>query len=1554
MAPKYLLYSDFTIDDALERAGSPPSNDQYLANEPPICFFEQPPKDHAAVFSTYNGQRPFRFVKDPTYERPGSYWWAAQIQTTCDGLRRNMPDICRNIEHPRDYWDLYKYFDAQDIYERGARNLFNVVTTLVWENNYVRQCVEQEQKMQTEQHTLLFEVLSVKMMKRPGFWNRLLKWNEEKQPDILQVFGTRDLEASFTDFNKYPEHFRQAIRVIMRKHYDSVHLGTPAVGPGSAIIPTINVKDRLNALRSHLENAPVDPFMDKFDISNKIVNRVVVVDGTSQTAAWKAGYNRPSFGSTHNPKIHEGIHTDGIREPCPSMGSSTLNISPSCENIEPNRLAVVSETVRCSSAPRMGTSPSKPSKDVGTHQPRVHTSNGFKTGEKPIVCPIYDEYALNETPIAVDTVGVAQTAMHAPNSHLPQLPPPLNTVLPLHPSNGGPRYHQDSSVQQPTTLPPAFVPGPIAPGSFPDHRDHGMSQSAFVHQFPTYALSQQSIQGPPTMMQQSHFPAPTHIRTNGGGNNMNCTSPYIQTEARPYYNAPPAAHTNSLGTSAQNNRKSSTQSTGKWHQVGSDNIHGPKVIYRKDTVSDETRNINRGNQWQGKEPHHADRRTSTTSNAGGHRRFSNNRPQNYNSYADPHLAENGVGRTGYKARTSTSASQLFRDYGCANANKSPNVCTKFDACPCDRCSERDRTIFVNRFEDGVLKTEGAEDRLRKHFSKFGEVQRVYFPEHNHNCVYIRFANSLSTIDAVRLKPKAQIEGLGSTPAQVDFRTGSQYFMPKPPKNFQGSGDYGYFAQNPAQVQSPTMPQPPIGTPNSFNTHAQPLHQPLQHNAHLPPKPVTIPGTMVHPGHLTSMPATADCALDVLDRRASQSGFGKREYPKRNSVTASSNATPASPRQPVPVDPIRTSESHESIKGSELNGAAEIFVNDTSSLPQEPLMSRQTSSQGTPKTPQSTDEAPLVVPLPVTKMDSSSQLPEEKGITEAQKEADNGDGTVRVRPEKAQYVPVPSDWHRDNRPLPSQNDNPNDAQQVQVTTETSTAELSIESGEKQPSLDEQLSINSLRKRKAGRSDKCEEATAQLSPIEPPAKVARPDEAVSEQHQIEQPGIHEEQASKSTNGRKKSNKNKNKNKRHQDQELMPTDPSASSTTHQTQQFLPSLTTSHLPQYSNQVGPGMGVEKPNIPPTLESTIACMPPVTTATVRSDKEPFPAYQDIMSSPTLATHEHQRYDSKWSFSSDEVAVTRKPIEKSQGLNPVAQDFVPLSPNTIAEKTAVRIDTKAPTAAPSIPPVNDDLADDGEDDSAHKLTSKEHSWGRSNSGSKSYYSGKGKYHNKKGSRYHRKSTSTNGQASIVSTPRADPKLDPSQPSGSGDATSSSKKTPFPTEQKVESPNKSETLKDENSEPGSSVGTQPKEFLVSSSPDNIKADEQEKWEKFKDAQMDFSITTTFNPDLLFNKIEAENLLKSLESKKEPSSPRKEASLPISPTSKPTTENPSNVATSTAGAAAEAAPTNKSKKGKKNGNNKNRQAQNKAAAAASPDSPANDSKKGQNNLSPTNRSR
>ncbi|KAI0509608.1 hypothetical protein F5B22DRAFT_318599 [Xylaria bambusicola] len=1408
MAPKYSLYSGTTVDELLEKAGKPQDNAHYLAGEPPVSFFTQPPKGYAAVFSTMLGTRPFRFVKNPTYEREGYYWWAAEIQKTCDGLRRHMPDICRNIETPRDFWDLYRYFDAIDIYQRGAQNLWNVLMTLIYENDYAREVVEVEQKWQTEQHLPLFKVLAAKLLSKPDMQSALLQWDEGKQPDILKALAPRELQIFFKGYNKYPEHFLEAIRGVFRKHYDSLQKkGLPlALGLDSVDNPNINVKEGLNALRCHLDGAPDDPFMDKFDIPNKIVNGVVIADGTSQTAARKAGYNQLNIHSTNHPKRHEDAQANGPSRQRPESGVPAEDTNPSCQNVEQSQDAVDLATIkRCSSAP-IGVKLSSNSTNFATNDPRIHTSNSHVADQKHTghEKPIYPEGH-----IAANAAHTA--AAYAPNSHLQEVPPAMHNGLPpphYQPGVIEARYCQAPSVRQPAfPNPPVFVPNSVAPAQLPEYRDRGMSQGAFANQIPTYALSQQYMQGPPPIMQQAQGPAPVYTHAKKGGNNVNGIPPYAQTQ---HYNTPPV-HTGNFRGSVEHKKNPDTKSNGKWQQVGSDDIHGPKAIFRKDSIRGQAHHNTSNDQWQSREPHHTDRRTSTTSATSGFRQFNNSRPQQYNNY-DGLRPATLVSTMGNTYRSPATASQLLRDYGCVNADTQPSVYNKFDPCPCNKCNERDRTIYVIGFKDNVLKRADAKDHLNKHFSKFGQIEDVRIAEQNFIAVHIRFASPQSTIAAVRSEPEPVIEGLGDSPVTVNFRTGSQFFVPKIPRRMEEFGNYRHFTRDPAQAQPTVMPQPPIVASNNFNAQARPF----QYHHQFPQKPVSTSGAVVPSEHHPGATIAAECAMSVLDRAATQSGFGKKEA-ERSSFSAATNLMlqPSQRLRPIDVPPSHSVPNQQPIEDSQLDGAPQDSVKDISNCTEETNTSSQTSIRGTPiRTPQSDNDTPLaVIPL-VTGQDDLAQLPDNKDPTTPDEEMKFDYGTVRVRPGKAQYVPIPSDWRQN----PTSPHCIQDEQQKPTTTEIVVAGSQPEIGENQSQLDngkhtsEELESSSHAKRKASRSDDVEEASGQLSPKKKSAKTAQPGEAISD-GQSSQSVIHKEPISgRTTTGKKKK---KNKSKRRQSQNAGPACPENLPTDmpYETRTFQPAIATSNLPQYPEKIAQELESEKPEAMGTL--SLVQMPPVSNNTMSNGNEPFPAYRDVMSGPQLPIRERQGNTSKWSLSSNESAV----VEKLQGLNPVAQDFVPHRPITGAENQAFSINFLDSAIPSCIQSFHGESTQEGQNDCAPRLVNKEYDWGRSQSGSRSY-GGKNRYKNKQGYKHR---MSVNDQPPI-GTPRAEPKPDAFTPIASKE-TITSKDVQLRADLQLK-PLKQETSKEESNESRSVVEPQPKEVSITDTPKDIKVDRQDK--------------------------------------------------------------------------------------------------------------------------------
>ncbi|KAI0185537.1 hypothetical protein EV127DRAFT_473443 [Xylaria flabelliformis] len=1269
MAPNYQLYSGFAVKDALAKAGAPRYKSEFQEGEPPVEFFTQVPPNSTAVFSTLFATRPFRLVDNPTREREGHYWWAAEIQRVCDELRRNLPDVCRRIETPRSYWDLYKYFDAYDIYYRGAQNLWNVINTLVFENEYAQRIVENEQKMDIERFMPLFEHLASELLRRPGIQTKLLTWDRKRQQDVLKVLTTYELQT-FEGYEKYPDHFLGAIRAIFIRCYENFHKGTSSLAsylaPISGPITNFAALKELASLRCYLQSIKIsdDPFMDKFAIPNKIINGIVIVDGTSETAARKA--RQEAAITSHKltrPSVVEG---NDAHDPSPSKWVPINDASP----LPLERSGTthrVSITERCLSAPSIGGDPAHILSDPVAEEARVYPGGNHEVDKKLMGCP--------KPTGPEDTSGAAnalQTDIPTSDSRLPHVPTNMYQSLPGHYQGGHDRF----SPTQQQTLPPTpnFVPDAARSQQKPETRDRGMSQSVFAHQIPPYAIKKHHIEGPPPIL----YPHPTHIRAG-----------YTTHVDRHYSQIDPPAFTNSSESTGQHHSDSSTRnySSGKWQQIGSDDIHGPKAIFRKGSVHDDRINqTHRVGQWQRKESNNTDRRTSFASNNGNYHRLTNPHPQQFAIHAGPHQTGRNLSITG------GTSDHLSNEVSCVNTGKHINIYTKFDPCYCSKCSDRDRTIFVNRLRVGINQTEGTLERLRLYFSKFGSVDSVTALSHNLTCVHVKFASVRSAIAAVRAEPEVQLSDLGDKPLKVQFRTGSQFFVPLVPynaRNFSNNRDY------PTHDARVMMPQPPINGPNNIVVQVSWSHPSLPGQQTISPNGIPFEG---HP------PGAEfdDVSKHTGDQTNQTSTQSEREITEARRLSYSKMTSPVITPHPihglVVVDAKDTCGmvSHQGeylpqfegiLSGGNIQGSAR----NTADLTHDVNTSHRATNHTTPEETVKQDASlPETAIAPINSQDSLVQIPENEDPAKPDEELSIDYGTVRIRPGKARYMAIPQAWRQES--TPPQNERETGSQYLEIASqcglapiteaarqpnppltkkcqetesmehlpEDATAAPLHESGRNKTPADDELlsghhdsSSSSHVKRKASETERTEKAPDQISPKKKVSKINQPTDSGHQQHEQQQAG---------ETGKTKKKKKNNKHRRNQSaQPVMPED-SSTAAPFAAPTFQPAIPTSFLPPYPPQQIQRR--EASHIPEPVYVRVPPTPP-RIAHRLEDSEPFPPYRDLMSGPQFPLRGHRSHASESghnrSTSSNASTVIHNIYgfsPKSYRLNPGAQNFVP--------------------------------------------------------------------------------------------------------------------------------------------------------------------------------------------------------------------------------------------------------------------------------------------------------
>ncbi|KAI3321551.1 hypothetical protein HD806DRAFT_156014 [Xylariaceae sp. AK1471] len=1218
---------------------------------------------------------------------------------------------------------------------------------------------KEQMRTQAEGRKPLFESLAVELLKEPNLRLKLMAWDKKKQEDVVKVFTPYELRE-FEGYENYHEGFLDAMRATFERHYINLRKGLPLVPHLSSTVgqPSASTQG-LNNTGSHqpagLPRQSVDPlddpFMDKFNIPNRIINGIVIADGTSKTAARRAEHKgvNPFIPSANN-MARQKVQNDGADMP-PSDVVRDEDVSPCSKMGTAHRATHRSSTSeRCSSAPSKGGKLAALFNDPNapfTDETRVYPGEGHEVDQKLMGCqkPVSPKTTSDD---ALGTADAPQAAVLAPDSSLQQLPNILNQALPLIPIR--PRHdsrhasgRRSSSVRQLILpSPSSFSPGVVPSSQIPETREPGMSQVPFANQIPTYALSQHMQV--PSVMQQAQFAPPVHVHSNGGIYNANSIPPYMQTESMAKGNT----STTPAGGSAsylepKRNHGTRQNSNGRWQTVGSDDIHGPKAIFRKGSVHGQQDQNHRAGQWQLNVSNELGTRPSNTKNNGNYRRYGNAPAHQYSNntglrYSDANrtISQPGVGLTGpYHGSNSwvpANLSHSLSTYRCVNHGRLCDIRTKFDPCPCPSCSDRDRTIYVSQLKRGISQTEQGKEQLTQHFSKFGQVEGVIpLPGNVGNSVHVKFLTSQAAVAAVHAERFVKIEQLGSGPLKINFRTGSQFFNPIPFKHSEvGFHNQHRLPQNAPQEQQLAMPHLLTGGPNNSN---------LVQYGSVPEEPAVSATPMVPVGSSPSVGSNAvivQPAMGLSDRALTQSGFGRKE-------------TDRSPRSGMSGSPLvfPLVQCTSSIDTKGISGTAEYqpqhrfrygepLLQDTSQNLNSNIegyydivASEEASHHGTQNNtvPASYNASLMAISLR-NAPGSPTPPPKNRGPTKLDDQAGIDFGTVRVRPEKANYMTIPPDWRQASTslhpiqgpepqiPLPSlqggqistadktcQTTEPSvstteSSQQMQTTegrSEGIVDQSQHETYEKKlPSDHEQSSelhdTNSHAKRKSSETNKDGTTPGQSSPQKKVAKIDQLCEPRQEpqssqlkyrQHQDRVGGHGQPKGAK-----KKNNKNK-PNRKTGPQLPMPNDNNSTAGPYKAQTFQPAIAASQFPLYPPQAIQGVELQTtvPHIPGPVYVHMPPTPPAPIDPQFGGSEPFPPYRDTMSSLQIPIQGHKSHTTglgpNRSVSSD-ASTTIQDIGRKAPMkfNPSAQNFIP-SPKNISPTNSI---STIPTQASRLP------------------------------------------------------------------------------------------------------------------------------------------------------------------------------------------------------------------------------------------------------------------------------
>ncbi|RYP36531.1 hypothetical protein DL767_003354 [Monosporascus sp. MG133] len=286
------IYRRITKEQAIGAAGAPP----YQNNEgdlPPDFFTWPIPSAYLAVFSTSNGTKPWRPAPKLTRVMRRKIWDAAKIQSFSDEIRTLFWAHSKHLQPLQSYYELYKYFDAHDIFHCGALNLWNVIHHLISENRMVLEDLKDD----VMSH---FDSWAADLLKDEDCRNRLRAWNQEVQNDILHCFHQQEL----VELDGMEIWYLPTIRHVVWTHYVRLRRETDQPVPDAAQPSNVNVNVSSNngseeflgkAILSATGSQESDKgAAGKAEAGNKTVKATTIVDGTSGTAAHNAGYIAPA------------------------------------------------------------------------------------------------------------------------------------------------------------------------------------------------------------------------------------------------------------------------------------------------------------------------------------------------------------------------------------------------------------------------------------------------------------------------------------------------------------------------------------------------------------------------------------------------------------------------------------------------------------------------------------------------------------------------------------------------------------------------------------------------------------------------------------------------------------------------------------------------------------------------------------------------------------------------------------------------------------------------------------------------------------------------------------------------------------------------------------------------------------------------------------------------------------------------------------------------------------------------------------------------------------
>ena len=120
-----------------------------MVDLPPEFYMNMPP-DAQCLFST-NGGVYRKKCADLCQPRKVTLWLGLKVYQSACVIRSNFTSFMRDVKEPKNWTDLYQYFDSYDLWNNGVYNCWNVIKLIAEDNKSIEPLIREDKRTVVDQ-----------------------------------------------------------------------------------------------------------------------------------------------------------------------------------------------------------------------------------------------------------------------------------------------------------------------------------------------------------------------------------------------------------------------------------------------------------------------------------------------------------------------------------------------------------------------------------------------------------------------------------------------------------------------------------------------------------------------------------------------------------------------------------------------------------------------------------------------------------------------------------------------------------------------------------------------------------------------------------------------------------------------------------------------------------------------------------------------------------------------------------------------------------------------------------------------------------------------------------------------------------------------------------------------------------------------------------------------------------------------------------------------------------------------------------------------------------